>query len=196
MIWLAFILFIFGIDVVVNLVFGADITTSSWEQTVIGVLFFVTWAFVYFWVGFALAGRTIGMGIVGIGVLNEEGATMSGRNAFIRTLVFPISFLILGLGFLGIFISPTRRALHDAAAGTVGRVRATRLLRWALAALASLAEQQLARVGDLDQAVFIHPEDAQLVGGTEAVLQGASQSGGYGSGHLRDVCALALCRRR
>ena len=118
-IWLAFILFIFGIDVVVNLVFGADITTSSWEQTVIGLLLLVTWAFLYFWIGFALAGRTIGMGIVGIGVLNEEGATMSGRNAFVRTLVFPISFLILGLGFLGIFISPTRRALHDAAAGTV-----------------------------------------------------------------------------
>jgi uncharacterized RDD family membrane protein YckC len=118
-IWLAFIMFIFGLDVVVNLVFEADITTASWDQTLLGVLLFVTWAFLYFWVGFALAGRTIGMGIVGIGVLNGEGATMSGRNAFIRTLVFPFSFLVFGLGFLGIFISPTRRALHDAAAGTV-----------------------------------------------------------------------------
>ena len=118
-IWLAFILFIFGLDVVVNLVFEADITTTSWDQTVLGVLLFVSWAFLYFWIGFALAGRTIGMGVVGIGVLNGEGATMSGRNAFIRTLVFPFSFLFFGLGFLGIFISPTRRALHDAAAGTV-----------------------------------------------------------------------------
>ena len=118
-VWLAFILLVLGIDVVVNLFFGADITTTGWDQTVLGVLLFVSWAFVYFWIGFALAGRTIGMGVVGIGVLNGEGATLSGRNAFIRTLVFPFSFLFFGLGFLGIFISPTRRALHDAAAGTV-----------------------------------------------------------------------------
>ena len=118
-IWLAFIMFIFGLDVVLNLVFDVDITTTSWDQTALGVVLFVSWAFLYFWVGFALAGRTIGMGIVGIGVLTGEGATMSGRNAFIRTLVFPFSFLIFGLGFLGIFISPTRRAMHDAAAGTV-----------------------------------------------------------------------------
>jgi hypothetical protein len=59
------------------------------------------------------------MGIIGIAVLNGEGATISGRNALIRTLVFPFSFLVFGLGFLGIVISPTRRALHDAAAGTV-----------------------------------------------------------------------------
>lgn len=117
-IWLAFILFIFGLDVVLNLVFGADIDVT-WEQTVVGVLLFVSWAFAYFWIGIALAGKTFGMGIIGIAVLNGEGATMSGRNALIRTLVFPFSFLILGLGFLGIFISPTRRALHDAAAGTV-----------------------------------------------------------------------------
>ena len=118
-IWLAFVMLIFGLDIVLNLVFDVDIATTSWDQTVLGVLLFITWAFLYFWVGFALAGRTVGMGIVGIGVLNGEGATLSGRNALIRTLVFPFSFLIFGLGFLGIFISPTRRALHDAAAGTV-----------------------------------------------------------------------------
>jgi uncharacterized RDD family membrane protein YckC len=119
LIWLAFILFAVGIDIVANVFFGTDITATGWDQSLLGGLLFVSWAFVYFWVGFALAGRTIGMGIVGIGVLNEEGTTMSGRNAFVRTLVFPFSFLILGLGFLGIFISPRRRALHDAAAGTV-----------------------------------------------------------------------------
>jgi len=118
-VWLAFVLFIFGLDVVLNLVFEADITTTSWNQTALGVLLFVSWAFLYFWVSFALAGRTPGMGIVGIGVLNRQGTTIPGKNAFIRTLVFPFSFLVFGLGFLGIFISPTRRAMHDAAAGTV-----------------------------------------------------------------------------
>ncbi|MGB5187299.1 MAG: RDD family protein [Acidimicrobiia bacterium] len=117
-VWLAFILFIFGLDVVLSLVFGADISVT-WQQTVLGVFVFVSWAFVDFWVGFALAGKTVGMGVVGIGVLNRQGTTIPGRNAFIRTLVFPFSFLVFGLGFLGIFISPTRRAMHDAAAGTV-----------------------------------------------------------------------------
>ena len=117
-IWLAFILFMFGLDVVLNIFFQVDIT-RSWQQTVGGVLLFVAWSFGYFWVGFALAGRTFGMGIVGIGVVNRQGSTIPGRNAFIRTLTFPFSFLIFGLGFLGIFISPTRRAMHDAAAGTV-----------------------------------------------------------------------------
>ena len=117
-VWLAFILFVFGLDVVVNLVFGVDISVT-WQQTVLGVFLFVSWAFLYFWVGFALAGKTFGMGVVGIGVLNRQGTTIPGKNAFIRTLVFPFSFLVFGLGFLGIFTSPTRRAMHDAAAGTV-----------------------------------------------------------------------------
>ena len=117
-IWLAFILFIFGLDVILNVFFQVDIT-RGWQQTVGGVLLFGSWAFGYFWVGFALAGRTVGMGIVGIGVLNRQGSTIPARSAFIRTLTFPFSFLIFGLGFLGIFISPTRRAMHDAAAGTV-----------------------------------------------------------------------------
>ena len=35
-----------------------------------------------------------------------------------RTLVFPLSFLLLGLGFVGILIDGERRALHDVIAGT------------------------------------------------------------------------------
>jgi len=117
-VWLVFILFGFGAAFVFDFIFHVDIT-RSWEQTVIGVGLFVLWAFVYFWVGFGLAGRTVGMGIVGISVVNRQGRTIPGKNAFIRTLVFPASFLVFGLGFLGIFTSPTRRTLHDAAAGTV-----------------------------------------------------------------------------
>ena len=117
-IWVVFLLFVFGVAFVMDFIFHVD-TSTSWSQTVIGVLAFVLWAFAYFWVGFGLAGRTVGMGVVGIGVLNRQGTTIPGKNAFIRTLVFPFSFLVFGLGFLGIFISPTRRAMHDAAAGTV-----------------------------------------------------------------------------
>jgi uncharacterized RDD family membrane protein YckC len=36
----------------------------------------------------------------------------------LRALVFPLSFLLLGLGFLGILVQRERRALHDLIAGT------------------------------------------------------------------------------
>jgi uncharacterized RDD family membrane protein YckC len=58
------------------------------------------------------------MALIGLRVTSREGAPLTGRQAFVRALVFPISFLLFGLGFLGIVISPERRTLHDAAAGT------------------------------------------------------------------------------
>jgi uncharacterized RDD family membrane protein YckC len=36
----------------------------------------------------------------------------------VRTLAFPLSFLLLGLGFAGILLGRDRRALHDSIAGT------------------------------------------------------------------------------
>src|SRR5262249_14595033 len=55
----------------------------------------------------------------GVQVLTDDGYDVSPRRAIVRTLVFPLSFLILGLGFLGILLGDQRRALHDVIAGTV-----------------------------------------------------------------------------
>ena len=52
-------------------------------------------------------------------VLTDDGRDVSGRRAIGRTLAFPLSFLILCLGFLGILLGDRRRALHDVIAGTV-----------------------------------------------------------------------------
>jgi uncharacterized RDD family membrane protein YckC len=38
--------------------------------------------------------------------------------AVVRTLALPLSFLFLGLGFVGILMGNRRRALHDVIAGT------------------------------------------------------------------------------
>jgi hypothetical protein len=40
------------------------------------------------------------------------------RCATVRTLVFPLSFLLCGPGFTGIFLQRNRRALHGMTAGT------------------------------------------------------------------------------
>ena len=37
----------------------------------------------------------------------------------IRVIVFPLSFLLFGLGFVGVVFGRRRRALHDVAARTV-----------------------------------------------------------------------------
>ena len=117
-VWLAFVVLAFGVTFVAAIIFQAE-PTGSWQQTAFGVALFVLWAFTYVFASLALGGRTAGMGVVGIGVVNRQGSTITGRQALIRTLVFPVSSLAFGLGFIGIFVSPTRRTLHDAAAGTV-----------------------------------------------------------------------------
>ena len=117
-VWVSLLLFVFGLGFVLNFIFSVDLNTS-WRQTVVGIVLALLWVFTYLWVGLAVAGRTAGMGVSGITVLTREGTAVSGRQAFVRTLVFPVSFLFFGFGFLGIFISPTRRTLHDAAAGTI-----------------------------------------------------------------------------
>ena len=79
---------------------------------------YVVWAFIYFARSWGANGRTAGMAIFGVQVVREDGGDVSERKAALRTLVFPLSFLFLGLGFLGIVFGDRRRALHDVIAGT------------------------------------------------------------------------------
>jgi uncharacterized RDD family membrane protein YckC len=117
-VWFAFVLLAAGISFVVDLFFTVDTSQSS-GLGLIGLLVLVIWAFAYMWFSLSVAGRTFGMALVGLRVLDRQGKTLTGRQAFVRTLVFPFSFLFFGLGFIGIFVSPTHRTLHDAAAGSV-----------------------------------------------------------------------------
>jgi len=61
---------------------------------------------------------TAGMALFGVRVVRDDGTGASGRRAIVRTLAFPLSFLFLGLGFVGILLGDRRRALHDVIAGT------------------------------------------------------------------------------
>jgi uncharacterized RDD family membrane protein YckC len=93
----------------------------------------VVWEFLYFSYQWALSGRTIGMALLGIRVVTADGSSIGPRQAIIRTLTLPLSFLLLGLGFIGILTNRQRRALHDHLAGTAvvysWDARAARL-RW------------------------------------------------------------------
>ena len=83
------------------------------------VVAYAVWAFIYFAHFWGLNGKTAGGALFGVQVVTNDGGDVSGRRAIGRALAFPLSFLILCLGFLGIFLGDQRRALHDLIAGTV-----------------------------------------------------------------------------
>ncbi len=76
------------------------------------------WAFVYYWIGPAIAGRTLGMAVFGLRVVTAKGSPISQGQSFIRVLVLPFSIILLGIGLLMAVVGRERRALHDYAAGT------------------------------------------------------------------------------
>ena len=91
------------------------------------------WEFIYFAYQWSLSGKTIGMAVLGIRVVKTDGSPIGPRQAVVRTLALPLSFLLFGLGFLGILTNRDRHALHDRLAGTAvvysWDARAARL-RW------------------------------------------------------------------
>lgn len=91
----------------------------SWSKSSLPVaIAYGCWWFVYFAYSWAGNGKTFGMAVLGVQVVSREGGAAGWRRAIVRTLVFPLSFLLLGLGFAGILIDGERRALHDVIAGT------------------------------------------------------------------------------
>ncbi len=115
----------------VQLVTGHKFTLTNYQLA--SLLAAAVWEFVYFAYQWSLSGKTIGMAVLGIRVVRADGTAIGIRQAVLRTLTLPLSFLLLGLGFLGILTNRHRRALHDNLAGTAvvysWDARAARL-RW------------------------------------------------------------------
>jgi uncharacterized RDD family membrane protein YckC len=110
--WVALEAISFGVQVVT----GHGVSWNRSSGVVAGV--FVAWQFLYFGYSWATAGRTVGMGVLGIRVVRADGAVLEPRRGAVRALVFPLSFLCCGLGLLGILVQRENRALHDYIAGT------------------------------------------------------------------------------
>ena len=102
--------------------FAASIFTGhsiSWNRNDLPVaIAFAAWEFLYFAYSWGASGKTVGMALLGVKVVAADGTVAGPRRAVIRTLAFPLSFLLFGLGFIGIFLQRDRRALHDLIAGT------------------------------------------------------------------------------
>jgi uncharacterized RDD family membrane protein YckC len=102
--------------------FAASIITGdsiSWNRNDLPVaILYVVWVFVYFAYSWGANGKTLGMALLGVKVVAADGTRAGPRRAVVRTLAFPLSFLLFGLGFTGILFQRNRRALHDMIAGT------------------------------------------------------------------------------
>ncbi|MGH3193381.1 MAG: RDD family protein [Streptosporangiaceae bacterium] len=111
-----FALALAGVSYVASVVTGRQVSWSR-ENVVVAILF-VLWQFVYFGYSWAASGKTFGMAALGVRVVRADGTTLDPRHAVLRALAFPLSFLLFGLGFVGILVQREHRALHDLIAGT------------------------------------------------------------------------------
>jgi uncharacterized RDD family membrane protein YckC len=102
--------------------YGVHVVTGnsvSWNQSnALVAALFVMWQFLYFAYSWAVTGQTFGMAVLGIRVVRADGTALPASRAIVRALVFPLSFLLCGLGFLGILVQREHRALHDLIAGS------------------------------------------------------------------------------
>jgi uncharacterized RDD family membrane protein YckC len=111
-----FALALAAISYVASVVIGRQVSWS--KDNIVVAIIFVAWQFVYFGYSWAASGKTFGMAVLGVRVVRADGTSLDPRHAALRALVFPLSFLLCGLGFAGILVQRERRALHDLIAGT------------------------------------------------------------------------------
>ena len=91
----------------------------SWNRTnIVVAVIYVAWEFFYFGYSWAASGRTFGMAVLGVRVVRADGKGLDPWRGVLRAVVFPLSFLLCGLGFLGILVQREHRALHDLIAGS------------------------------------------------------------------------------
>ena len=97
---------------------GGEWITVSGVMTVMGVFGVVM--FIYMTAAIGLRGRTIGMRLFGLEVVDaEENEYPTMHQAAVSSAVYLLSIPMLGLGFLPLLFNEERRAAHDLISGTV-----------------------------------------------------------------------------
>lgn len=122
----------YGLDLlIINVVYGVGLallqfainTATPWTLELQSGYWWVIageflWAAIYFgasWVSFS---RSPGMSVLGLRIVRTSGADLDRRRALIRLVAFPLGFLTLGLGFLGIVFGRQHQAIYDRIADT------------------------------------------------------------------------------
>jgi uncharacterized RDD family membrane protein YckC len=105
-----------AITSVVNTLFDTDLSGSVGVTVAWGLGLFV-WTFLYWWYPLTTFGKTVGMGLVGLEVVRQDGTRLHAKAAAIRTLFMPVSFFFW-LGLIPIVTSRNHHAFHDWVAKT------------------------------------------------------------------------------
>ncbi len=98
---------------------GRITSEGAWLVGLYCLMQFLLWS-LYF-VGFTAAcGQTPGKRIMGLHVVNENGAPVDWSAASVRFFIgYPVSLLPLGLGFYWALVDKNNQAWHDKIAGTL-----------------------------------------------------------------------------
>jgi len=112
-----FTLIVAGVVFVIRL-FAPDYEIPSNTGIIYGASLLV-WGFLYLWISLAVFGKTVGKMLLGVRVVSSDGqVVLKGRKPLIRVITYPFSFLLFGLGLLGVVFNPERQAWHDRLAKT------------------------------------------------------------------------------
>ncbi|PYS86546.1 MAG: hypothetical protein DMF62_15535 [Acidobacteria bacterium] len=100
------------------LVTGTSFATTSGVFAILGAAIAVM--FVYFTATIAIVGRTFGMKLFAIEIIDAEANELpSLHQAAVNSAVYILSLMLLGIGFVPLFFNEERRAMHDIVAGTL-----------------------------------------------------------------------------
>ncbi|MGO8906392.1 MAG: RDD family protein [Solirubrobacteraceae bacterium] len=88
---------------------------SAYGLIIVGELL---WAAFYFGNSWAIFARSPGMALLGLRIVQADGGSLPRRQAIVRLIAFPLGFLTLGIGFLGIIFGRTHQAIYDRIAKT------------------------------------------------------------------------------
>jgi len=101
-------------------ILGGGARSAGTSAETIGVLAAAVAAVLNLGVIPGLTGRTLGKWATGLRIERINGEPMGIGRALVRHFVgYPVSFLILGLGFLISALTERGRGLHDMIAGTI-----------------------------------------------------------------------------
>ncbi len=99
---------------------GGGARSAGNSAETMGVLAAAGAAFLNLGVAAGLTGQTLGKWATGLRIERIDGEELGIGRALVRHFVgYPLSFLILGLGFLIAALTPSGRGLHDMIAGTI-----------------------------------------------------------------------------
>jgi len=104
------------VEFLLSSVLGKDVSLS--DKPIVSAITLAVWLLVYFAYPIAIGGRTVGMAIIGLEVVTTDGRHVGAGRAMIRTVLIPLSLILLGVGILMVLIDRRHRALHDLLAGT------------------------------------------------------------------------------